>query len=190
MPSKNTLPGHALRFLRGLGHELVPVMNIGKGGITPGVVTETGRALLQHELIKVRVQSEAPVDRKDAAVELADACNAVLAQVIGRTFLLYKRHPKKPKIVIPKVAVEPSEEETSSKKGSKKAAKKAAKKSAKKSAKKTASKTSATTASGSTTKAKGGALKGKASATGLGNLGDDDLDDQDLGYDDFGDGDD
>jgi RNA-binding protein len=184
MPSKNTLPGHALRYLRGLGHELVPVMNIGKGGITPGLVTETGRALLQHELIKVRVQSEAPVDRKDAAVELADACTAVLAQVIGRTFLLYKRHPKKPKIVIPKVAVEPSEEEASSKKGSKKAAKKAAKKSAKKSAKKTASKTSVS----ATTKAKGGAAK--ASATSLGDLGDDDLDDQDLGYDDFGDGDD
>ena len=188
MPSKNTLPGHALRYLRGLGHELVPVMNIGKGGITPGVVTETSRALLQHELIKVRVQSEAPVDRKDAAAELADACTAVLAQVIGRTFLLYKRHPKKPKIVIPKVAVEPSEEEASSKKGSKKAAKKAAKKSAKKSAKKTAAKTASKTTSAATTKAKGGAAK--ASATSLGDLGDDDLDDQDLGYDDFGDGDD
>jgi RNA-binding protein len=104
-PAKPTpapkLTGKATRHLRGLGHDLTPVLSIGKNGITEGLVAETGRALLTHELIKVKVQSEAPLDRKEAAEELAEACGAALAQVLGRTFLLYKPHPKKPKIVLP-----------------------------------------------------------------------------------------
>lgn len=95
------LSGQALRHLRALGHALDPVIAVGKNGITDSLVKETERALLQHELIKVRVQGEAPVDRKEAAEELAEQTKSALAQVLGRTFLLYKRHPKKPKIVLP-----------------------------------------------------------------------------------------
>ncbi|MBK8215931.1 MAG: YhbY family RNA-binding protein [Myxococcales bacterium] len=88
----------AKRVLRGLGHDLDPVLAIGKDGLTEGVVEACRAALLAHELIKVRVLTEAPVDRKEVASELAKAAEATLAQVLGRTFLLYKRHPKKPKL--------------------------------------------------------------------------------------------
>ena len=97
-----SLSGKAARHLRGLGHALSPVVSIGKDGITDGVVDAAKAALLKHELIKVRVQGEAPVDRKEAASELANRTSSALAQVLGRTFLLYKRHPKKPKIQLPK----------------------------------------------------------------------------------------
>ena len=104
MPSTATskLPGVALRHLRALGHDLVPVVMIGKDGVTEGLVAAARAALLTHELIKVKVQQEAPVDRHAAAAAVAEATDAVLAQVLGRTFLLYKRHPKKPKIVLPR----------------------------------------------------------------------------------------
>ena len=46
----------------------------------------------------MKVQSEAPVDCHEAAVDLAARTKSALAQVIGRTLLLYRRHPKKPKI--------------------------------------------------------------------------------------------
>ncbi len=104
------LPGRALRHLRALGHALDPVIAVGKNGITPSLVRETASALLQHELVKVRVQREAPLDRKDVAVQLAEATDATLAQVLGRTFLLYKRHPKKPKIVLPRAATAKKDE--------------------------------------------------------------------------------
>jgi RNA-binding protein len=96
------LKGSAARHLRALGHELSPVVFIGKEGVFDGVVAATNAALLTHELIKVKVQQEAPIDRKEAATELADRTGSGLAQVLGRTFLLYKRHPTKPKIVLPK----------------------------------------------------------------------------------------
>jgi RNA-binding protein len=96
------LAGKAARYLRGLGHHLDPVIQIGKEGITDGLVAATREALLAHELVKVRVLAEAPIDRKDAGQELADRAGAALAQTLGRTLLLYKRHPQKPKIVLPR----------------------------------------------------------------------------------------
>jgi RNA-binding protein len=94
--------GKGIRYLRGLGHHLNPVVQIGKEGITDAVVTATREALTAHELIKVKVGSESPVDRKDAGPELAERTGATLAQVLGRTLLLYKRHPSKPKIELPR----------------------------------------------------------------------------------------
>src|SRR5690348_583007 len=58
------LSGKAARYLRGLGHHLDPIVQIGKDGITEGVVTATRTALLAHELIKVKILPEAPIDRK------------------------------------------------------------------------------------------------------------------------------
>lgn len=99
----------AISYLRALGHALDPVVQIGKGGITPALVTQTLTQLAAHELIKVRIATEAPIPRKDAAAQLAADTGAVLAQVIGRTFLLYKApapakggKAKKPKIELPK----------------------------------------------------------------------------------------
>ena len=100
----------AIAHLRALGHALDPVVQIGKGGITPALVKQTEVQLVAHELIKVRVATEAPLDRKEAAAALAAETGAVLAQVIGRTFLLYKaptakkgdKTVRKPKIELPK----------------------------------------------------------------------------------------
>jgi RNA-binding protein len=97
-----TLSGKATRYLRGLGHHLEPIVQIGKEGITEGVVAATRTALLAHELVKVKVLPESPVDRKLAGEELAERAGAALAQTLGRTLLLYKRHPHKPKIVLPR----------------------------------------------------------------------------------------
>jgi RNA-binding protein len=93
--------GRAARHLRALGHDLAPVVLVGKEGITDGLVAAASAALLRHELIKVKVHGEAPLDRKEAAVVMAERTDSALAQVLGRTFLLYKAHPKKPRIVLP-----------------------------------------------------------------------------------------
>ena len=102
-PAAVSYPGRVLRYLRALGHHLEPVLSVGKEGVSAGLAAETERALLAHELIKVKVQQEAPLDRHEAASELAAATSSTLVQTLGRTFLLYKRHPKEAKIQFPKV---------------------------------------------------------------------------------------
>ena len=99
--SPTKLSGAALRKLRALGHDLAPVVAIGKEGLRESLVAATDQALETHELIKVKIQREAPVDRHEAGIDLAARTGSVLAQVIGRTLLLYRRHPKKPKIQLP-----------------------------------------------------------------------------------------
>lgn len=94
------LAGKDRRALRALGHHLNPVVQIGQQGITTGVIDAALDALDDHELIKVKVLEGAPIDRKEAAEELATETGAQLAQVLGRTFLLYKPNPKSPKIKI------------------------------------------------------------------------------------------
>ncbi len=96
------LTGSAARSLRALGHPLTPVVHVGKAGITPPVVAQVARALLDHELIKVKVLPEAPEERRAVGEALAAGTGAELVQVIGRTVLLYKPHPKKPKLKVPK----------------------------------------------------------------------------------------
>lgn len=102
LPKERLLTGSDTRYLKGLGHHLAPIVQIGKDGITDGLIAATKEALLAHELVKVKVLAEAPVDRKDAGPELAKRTAASFVQVLGRTLLLYKRHPQKPKIVIPR----------------------------------------------------------------------------------------
>ncbi|WP_373048891.1 ribosome assembly RNA-binding protein YhbY [Vulgatibacter sp.] len=94
------LAGKDRRALRALGHHLKPVVQIGQQGVTIGIIDAALDALDDHELIKVKVLEGAPVDRKEAAAKLAEETGAQLAQVLGRTFLLYKPNPKEPKIRI------------------------------------------------------------------------------------------
>jgi RNA-binding protein len=96
------LPNKVARHLKALGHHLDPVVQIGREGITEAVVRATKEQLLAHELIKVRISADAPIDRKDAGTALAEKAGASLAQTLGRTVLLYKRHPHKPKIDLPR----------------------------------------------------------------------------------------
>ncbi|MCU0694201.1 MAG: ribosome assembly RNA-binding protein YhbY [Polyangiaceae bacterium] len=95
------LTGKQRRHLRALGHSLVPVVHIGKAGLTDGLAGALDQALLDHELIKVRVLQEAPLDRQEAAEAMAGAAHAVVVQVLGRNVLLYRPHPEEPTIVLP-----------------------------------------------------------------------------------------
>jgi RNA-binding protein len=85
------------RLLRGLGHPLTPVVQIGKQGATLAVFKQVGQALLDHELIKVKLGSECPETRFELGERFGAETGVNVVQILGRTILLYKRHPKKPK---------------------------------------------------------------------------------------------
>ena len=94
------LTGKQKRFLRGLGHSLKPVILVGKAEITEALALETDAALTSHELIKVKILESCLLDRDEVATALAEACQAEVAQVLGRTLLLYRK-AKEPKIELP-----------------------------------------------------------------------------------------
>lgn len=96
------LTGKQRRHLRALGHHLEPVVQLGKLGLTEAATAAIEAAIEHHELVKVRIGTECPDDRHEIAGKLAFALKAEAAQVLGRTLLLYRRHPKEPKITLPK----------------------------------------------------------------------------------------
>lgn len=95
------LTGKQKRHLRALGHSLKPLILIGKKEIEEALVNEANAALDHHELIKVKLLESCLLDKHEASEELASACNAEVAQILGKTFLLY-RPAETPVIVLPK----------------------------------------------------------------------------------------
>ena len=78
------------------------IVMVGKSGMSPELVKQADDALTARELIKGRALETAPLSAREAAEELAKETNSEVVQVIGTRFVLYRRHPKEPKIVLPK----------------------------------------------------------------------------------------
>jgi RNA-binding protein len=95
------LTGKQRRHLRGLGHELKAIVQIGKNGIDDGVVAAVEQALVDHELVKIKLGEAAGLDRHDAAEAIAGRTRSEVAQVLGNTLLLYRADPDEPTIVLP-----------------------------------------------------------------------------------------
>jgi RNA-binding protein len=93
------LQGYQRKHLRELAHKLQPVVQVGHEGITDAVVQAVDQALLDHELIKVRMRE--PEDKKAMAAELAARTDACLCGLIGHTAILYRPHPEQPRIIVP-----------------------------------------------------------------------------------------
>ncbi len=99
-----TLSGKQRRHLRALGHPLAAIVTVGKDGLSEPLTEALETALNDHELVKVRIGGTAAVERKEAAAELARLTASEVAQVLGNTILLYRAHPEKPTIRLPKAA--------------------------------------------------------------------------------------
>jgi RNA-binding protein len=100
--SSAPLTGKQAAHLRALAHPLKPIVQVGKNGWSEPLRLEIDAALLAHELIKVRLGRETPVDAGVVAVHIEAENKAAVVQQIGKTLVVYRRHPQKPKIELPK----------------------------------------------------------------------------------------
>ena len=89
------------RHLRGLGHKLKPVVTVGAQGYTAAVRNELDLSLTRHELLKVRVNLGEREARDALIDQLCAETTAQLVQRIGNVALIYRRHPDKPRLVLP-----------------------------------------------------------------------------------------
>jgi RNA-binding protein len=91
-----------IRFLRSLAHNLKPVVIIGGAGLTDNVINEINQALDDHELIKVKVNANDRDEKASMIESITAQTESVHVQTIGHIGVFYRRHPKKPKLEIPK----------------------------------------------------------------------------------------
>jgi RNA-binding protein len=94
------LTDEQIDFLRVLGHQLRPAVDIGAGGLTTFVVKQIEQALATHELVKVRVPFGDRRRRSDVIDELAPKTEAQLIQRAHNAAVLY-RPAEVPVIALP-----------------------------------------------------------------------------------------
>ena len=96
------LTGAQKKHLRGLAHHLKPMVQVGRNGVTDSVLQLIGKALDDHELIKVRL-ADPQGRKKELAEEIAERSGSVQVGLVGKVVTLYRRQPdpEKRKIEIP-----------------------------------------------------------------------------------------
>lgn len=82
------------RALRAKAHHLSPCVSIGQQGLTAAVLHEVDVALRAHELIKIRVFSEARDERERFLVEICDALEAAPVQHLGKLLIVWRKAPE------------------------------------------------------------------------------------------------
>jgi RNA-binding protein len=100
----NPLKGFEKKYLRGLAHDLKPVVLIGKEGITDGIVRAAEEGLSRHELIKIKFIDFKEKNQKETlAGELVDQTGSAQVGMIGHTAILYRPQtdPAKRQIQLP-----------------------------------------------------------------------------------------
>ena len=88
-------------YLKGLAHSITPAFQIGKGGVTPEMVTAIDDYLEANEIIKINVLNNCTEDARDVAETLSGRTRSQVVQVIGKKIVLYKESKKK-SIELPK----------------------------------------------------------------------------------------
>ena len=89
-------------YLKGRAMTMDPILQPGKGGLTPENTAAVEEALAARELIKISVLQNCLEDPREMAQVLAERTRSQVVQVIGKKIVLYREGKKdKKKIILP-----------------------------------------------------------------------------------------
>lgn len=85
------LTGKQKRTLRAEGHHLKAEVNVGKEGISGGVIQNVLNTFNTKELVKIKVLEKCPLSVPEVAERLSGQTASQVVQILGRTILLFKK---------------------------------------------------------------------------------------------------
>jgi RNA-binding protein len=89
-------------YLKSLAMKTEPILQLGKGGVTPENTASVDEALAARELIKISVLQNCLYDTREMAEILAERTHSQIVQVIGKKIVLYREGKnEKKKIILP-----------------------------------------------------------------------------------------
>ena len=89
------------KYLKGLGHHLKPIIQLGKDGVSKEFVANLDDCLEHHELLKIKVLENAPNERGELAFQIEKKARGSVTQIIGKTLLFYRPFKEEPEIKLP-----------------------------------------------------------------------------------------
>lgn len=88
------LTGKQKSELRGLAQTRKALFQIGKDAISENMIKTVIDSLEAHELVKINLLKTCALSANEAAIELSAQTHSDVVQVIGRTFILYRKSKK------------------------------------------------------------------------------------------------
>jgi len=87
--------------LKSIAHHIKPVIIIGKGGVSEGLVAALDKSLSDHELIKIKF-NDFKDEKKDLAESVAVRTGSELVSLIGNVAVLFRQNedPERQKVII------------------------------------------------------------------------------------------
>ena len=88
-------------YLKGLAMTMDPILQLGKGGLTPENTAAVEEALAARELIKISVLQNCLEDPREMAQVLAERTRSQVVQVIGKRSFSTEKVKGQEKIILP-----------------------------------------------------------------------------------------
>ncbi len=97
-----TLTNNQRGYLRSMAHNLKPVVQLGKQGLTDVLIAKVDQELNAHELIKVKFL-DFQDQKRDFAQIIAERTASTLVEIIGNIAVFYREHadPAEREIILP-----------------------------------------------------------------------------------------
>ena len=91
---------NAIKYLRGVSHDIKPVVMIADKGLTENVMYEIDIALDRHELIKLKIRQDRET-RTEFEQKIIAETGATKIHSIGQTLTIYRENPDDPVYELP-----------------------------------------------------------------------------------------
>ena len=82
------ITGKQRAYLRKMAHQLEPIFQIGKEGVTDAFIDGLNKALTKREILKVHILETAMLDTRDTCNYVAERLGAEPVQAIGNKFIV------------------------------------------------------------------------------------------------------
>lgn len=92
------ITGRQRSYLKSLANNLTPLQQVGKNGVSEGLIEQIDKLLEDHELVKITVLQNSPVTAKEITQEILEATGAEFVQQIGNKLTIY-RESKENKVI-------------------------------------------------------------------------------------------
>ncbi|MFT8824327.1 MAG: ribosome assembly RNA-binding protein YhbY [Liquorilactobacillus mali] len=90
----NLLSGKQKKFLKTKAHNMRPIFQVGKEGVSDKWVEQIKNALDRRELIKINVLQGSDFEASEVSDYLTENTDIIVVQVIGHVLVLYRQSSK------------------------------------------------------------------------------------------------
>lgn len=96
------MTGKQRAYLKKISHGMKPVIQVGKDGVSPQLISQVSETIHKRELIKINILETCPDELKEVAEKICERARCKFVSLIGRKLTVYKKNEKEPKISLPR----------------------------------------------------------------------------------------